>query len=151
MITIGNWKKNSHAARYNDVLKDSSGLLVWTIEWLNESKVCSLGLTRRQRMEIAEAHFNMPALAGILVEFEAEEKVQKYFQTHTPEESKRFRQAMGVLIKLHMENMGWTKARIKGVLGRRDKSPSSTHQYNTSRSFSKYFSLAERYIKEPTP
>jgi hypothetical protein len=147
MITIVNWKENSHAARYKDVLKDSSGLLIWTIEWLNESKVCSLGLTRQQRMEISEIHFNMPALAGILVEFEAEEKVREYFKTHTPEESTRFRQAIGVLIKLHMENMGWTKARIKGVLGRRDKSRSSSYQYNTSRSFSKYFSLAERYIK----
>lgn len=51
---------------------------------------------------MAEVRFEMPALAGILQELEAEPFVGR---TH-PQATLSTKQALGVLVKLHMERRG---------------------------------------------
>ena len=145
MITLNDWHKDAHASKYTGAFPQ--GLLSWLINWFNSSATCSLGLTRIQRMIVAEQYFEMPALAGVLKELEVEATIDGYFQTQTADSSKRVRQGIGVLVKLHMLHAGAQKMGKKGILGRRNhaQTPHPQTGYNTPRSFSKYFSQAERY------
>ena len=124
--------------KYRDVTGDSTiGWDTW-INWLNDN-------VRQERMEIAEIHFGMPALAGVLKELEKQQFAEKYLGTRTPQETKRLKQALGVLVRMHMEARGWSKTGVKGPLGRRDSGYGGSGPHNTPRSFSKYILSSEHY------
>ena len=129
---------DSHGARFQDVLKDADLDFISTIDWLNSSDV-------NTRLELAEIHFDMPAIAGILREYESMPRIKRYYESRDPKQTQRSRQAMGVLIKLHMIKKGWAPTRTKGPLGRRESKTVTVGVYNTERSFSRYFLSAERY------
>ncbi len=139
-ISTVNFLGDNQGKRFGDVARDPD--LDWGrwIDWLNHEE-------RQERLEVAERHFDMPALAGILRELESEQFAQDYFKHRTPKETHRLNQAMGVLVRLHMEARGWSTTGIKGPLGRRSDKPSIQCGHNTDRSFSKYFLSAERYRK----
>jgi hypothetical protein len=64
--------------RFADVANDPHVQWAKWVAWLNDS-------TRQDRLELAEVHFDMPALAGILRELEAEPFVRDYFGRRTPD------------------------------------------------------------------
>ncbi|MFO7695645.1 MAG: hypothetical protein R6X16_00620, partial [Anaerolineae bacterium] len=98
-----------------------------------------------RKFYLARIDFFVPALAGVLKELEGESFVQNYFARRTPQESRRVKQALGVLVRLHMEARGWRTTGRKGALGRRDPSYAGCGEHNTVRSFSKFILSAERY------
>jgi len=112
-ITLDDFLKDSQGRRFADVANDTHVQWGKWIDWLNDK-------ARQDRLEMAEVHFDMPALAGILKELEAEPFVRDYFARRTPQATLRTKQALGVLVKLHMEARGWRTTGIKGPLGRRD-------------------------------
>lgn len=68
-----------------------------------------------------------------------------YFARRTPQATLRIKQALGVLVKLHMEARGWRTTGIKGPLGKRDPAYPVRADHNVPRSFSRYIQSVERY------
>ena len=137
-ITLDDFLKDSQGRRFADVANDPHVQWDKWIDWLNHK-------ARQDRLEMAEVHFDMPALAGILKELEAEPFVRDYFARRPPQATLRTKQALGVLVKLHMETRGWRTTGIKGPLGRRDPAYPGRGDHNGPRSFSRYVQSAERY------
>ena len=85
---------------------------------------------RQRRMIESEKHHRRPALAGVVLEFEQDEKIKKLYEGLSPKEAVRFRQVVGVIVRLVMAKHGWNPTRIRGSL----------------QGLSKWFSRSERYI-----
>lgn len=49
----------------------------------------------QKRLVIAEKHFKLPALAGVVVELEAQPEVRSYFASNKGQDVVRFKQAVG--------------------------------------------------------
>ena len=139
-ITSKDFLNDHQGRRFIDVANDAN--LDWDkwVNWLNDAD-------RQKRLEIAEEHFDMPALAGILRELEVEPFVRDYFDSRSHKETMRTKQALGVLVRLHMEARGWSTTGKKGPLGRRDTDRRGKGPHNTPRSFSHYVQSAERYSR----
>lgn len=106
---------------------------------------------RQRRMEEAEIHHDRPALAGVVRELEAQREIDDFLTTADPRHAKRFRQAVGVLVRLIMEARGWTKTGRKGSLGVRTSSDPQGHAGGTSHNtggLAFWFLRAERYQPE---
>ena len=103
---------------------------------------------RQRRMEESEIHHDRPALAGVVREFEAQPAVNAFLSSELPRRSKRLRQAVGVVVRIIMEQRGWKKTGKKGSLGVRGrilqgaKTPGNCH--NTG-GLALWFLRAERY------
>jgi len=99
---------------------------------------------RQLRMEDAETHHDRPPLAGVIRELEDLQEVDTFLQSPHPSRSQRFRQAVGVVVRMVMEQRGWRKTGRKGALGVR-----SHHRYETpihnQGGLSFWFARAERY------
>jgi hypothetical protein len=91
-ITMKDFLSDSQGRRFADVAADPHVQWAKWVAWLNDR-------ARQDRLEMAEVHFNMPALAGILRELEAEPFVRDYFDRRTPQATLRAKQALGVLVK----------------------------------------------------
>jgi hypothetical protein len=102
---------------------------------------------RQQRMEDSEIHHDRPALAGVIRELEALPEIDAYLREVHLQESKRFRQATGVLVRMIMERRGWKKTGKKGSLGVRAKSDRALPSHNTG-GLAFWFIRAERYEKK---
>ena len=74
--------------------------------------------------------YGFPALSGVARFIEADPVIVRVLEAS--QDGCRFRQAVGIAIRLKMEKIGWTKAGKKGIVNG-----------------SCYFTKAERYIKEP--
>ncbi len=103
---------------------------------------------RQRRMEESELHHDRPPLAGVIREFESHEKIHRFLATAHPRQSQRLRQAVGVVVRIIMERLGWKKTGRKGSLGVRTAvAPNSTvpgSHYNTG-GLALWFLRAERY------
>lgn len=99
---------------------------------------------RQQRMEDAAIHHDRAPLAGVVCEFEAQPAIDQFFRAIHPRQTKRFRQAVGALVRMIMEGRGWQKTGRKGSLGVRAWSHSQFPGHNTG-GLSLWFLRAERY------
>jgi hypothetical protein len=99
---------------------------------------------RQRRLEEAEIHHDRPPLAGVVRELEALPAVHRFFAGIHAQRSLRFRQAIGVVVRMIMELRGWQKTGRKGSLGVRATANSSTPQHNTG-GLALWFIRAERY------
>jgi hypothetical protein len=102
---------------------------------------------RQLRMEDSEVHHDRPALAGVIRELEALPEIDAFLREIHLQESKRFRQATGVLVRMIMERRGWKKTGKKGSLGVRAKSDRAHPSHNTG-GLAFWFIRAERYEKK---
>lgn len=75
---------------------------------------------------VASSIAGRPALAGVIAEIEERADVDAYFRSTEPHDTRRFRQAVGVAIRLAMEDLGWRPTGRKGSLGRRVRTPAGT-------------------------
>ncbi len=102
-------------------------------------------------MEEAETHHDRPALAGVVRELESQPAIDAFLATAQPRYAKRFRQAVGVLVRMVMEARGWRKTGRKGSLGVRTKADPKTNSagaaHNTG-GLAFWFLRAERYESE---
>jgi hypothetical protein len=103
---------------------------------------------RQRRMVESEIHHDRAPLAGIVRELEAQEAIDDFLSSKHPHRTKRLRQAVGVVVRMIMDNLGWKKTGKKGSLGVRTKiSPRSTKpgSHHNTGGLAYWFLRAERY------
>ncbi|MFV1963972.1 MAG: hypothetical protein ACC628_01010 [Pirellulaceae bacterium] len=103
---------------------------------------------RQRRMEESEIHHNRPALAGVVREFEAQPSIDAFLSSEHPRRTKRLRQAVGVVVRIIMEQRGWKKTGKKGSLGVRGRIVKGTETpgtYHNTGGLALWFLRAERY------
>lgn len=103
---------------------------------------------RQRRMEESEIHHDRPALAGVVRELEYQPAINDFLSSKDPRRTTRLRQAVGVVVRMVMERLGWKKTGRKGSLGvRATVSPriaTSGACHNTG-GLAFWFLRAERY------
>ncbi len=103
---------------------------------------------RQRRMEEAEVHHNRPPLAGVVRELEAQPEIDQFLGEIHSSQTKRLRQAIGVVVRIIMQSRGWRKTGRKGSLGvRAAKTDAPAARHNTG-GLAFWFIRAERYQLE---
>jgi len=102
---------------------------------------------RQQRMEDSEIHHDRAPLAGVVRELESVPAINRFLSRIHPRRSQRFRQSIGVLIRMIMEQRGWEKTGKKGSLGVRNKAAAGRPRHNTG-GLAFWFIRAERYANK---
>jgi len=144
MITMNDFLSDPQGIKFRDVIRDPRVSFQKVIDFFNDD-------ARRTRLTDSETHHERPALAGVIKEFEAQSFITEFFETNDGHSTQRFRQAVGVLVRLHMQQMGWHTTGKKGSLGTRTKNlPHTTTPgaYRNTSGISKWFSSTERYSME---
>ncbi|MBN1908481.1 MAG: hypothetical protein JW818_01970 [Pirellulales bacterium] len=103
---------------------------------------------RQRRMEEAEIHHDRAALSGVVRELEAQPSVDRFLGSQDPRRTKRLRQAIGVVVRMIMEQRGWRKTGRKGSLGVRAAVARGTltpGAYHNTGGLAFWFLRAERY------
>lgn len=106
---------------------------------------------RQRRMEEAEIHHDRPPLAGVVRELEAQPSVDGFLSSQHPLRTKRLRQAVGVVVRMVMERLGWKKMGRKGSLGARATIAGRTATpgaYHNTGGLAAWFLRAERYGRD---
>lgn len=131
--------QDTQGRRYADVLKQD--LFQSILTFFDDPD-------RQRRMVESELHHDRPALAGVVRELEHREDLNEFFGMNPGHITTRFRQAIGVIVRIIMENKGWQRTGRKGSLGVRTKrmntSPMKGAATNTG-GLSVWFTRAERY------
>lgn len=130
--------------RFSDVMNDER------IDF-NEVLVFFDAPERQQRMIDSELQHDRPALAGVVRELEAIPAVQTFLANYDGHTTTRFRQAVGVVVRIVMEQHGWRTTGRKGSLGTRQAvSPRTTTPgaYRNSGGLATWFTRAERYSRD---
>jgi hypothetical protein len=96
----------------------------------------------------SEKHHDRPALAGVVRELESQPEIDQFLCSEHPRQTKRLRQAIGVVVRMIMNGLGWKKTGKKGSLGVR--APISPHTttpgaYHNVGGLAFWFVRAERY------
>lgn len=121
-VDIGDFKRDSHAAKYVIEFDCRPEAAERLFGLLNEP-------ANEQRLVDAEM-LGLPALAGVARFLEDDPAICEVLDTDPA--SLRFRQAVGVAIKLKMAKLGWHTTGTKGAVRG-----------------SRHFTKAERYAQEP--
>ena len=103
---------------------------------------------RQQRLVDSELHHDRPALAGVIRELEHRPDVDRLFRTNDGHLTTRFRQAIGVVVRMVMATHGWRTTGRKGSLGVRANVPARTTApgaYHNTGGLALWFTRAERY------
>ena len=106
---------------------------------------------RQRRMEESELHHDRPALAGVVRELETQPAIDGFLSSKHPRRTKRLRQAVGVVVRMIMERLGWKKTGRKGSLGvRATVAPRAARPgaYHNTGGLAFWFLRAERYQLE---
>lgn len=143
MISREEFLKDKQGAKFRDVVEDQRISFNLVLDFFNNK-------VRRLRLADSVIHHDRPALAGVVKEFELQEQVSEFFENNDGHTTTRFRQGIGVLVRMHMEQMGFSKTGIKGSLGTRPKiSPHTTFPgaYKNKQGLSMWFTRAEKYAK----
>ena len=99
---------------------------------------------RQRRMEDAELHHDRPPLAGVIREFESQPSIDEFLRGVHVRRNTRFRQAIGVLVRMIMELRGWQKTGRKGSLVVRASRAAGSPAHNSG-GLAFWFIRAERY------
>jgi len=99
---------------------------------------------RQRRMEESELHHDRSPLAGVVRELESQPTINAFLSEVHVRRSTRLRQAIGVLVRIIMEQRGWQKTGRKGSLGVRAAEATRTPAHNTG-GLAFWFIRAERY------
>jgi hypothetical protein len=138
-ITISDFLADNQGARFADVVNDARVPFQKIVDFFNDAE-------HQKRMEQSEKDYDKPALGGVVRDFENEfEGFLGGYDSHT---TRRHHQAVGVVVRIIMEHLGWHKTGRKGSLGRRKAvAPGTTTPgaYNNKSGLSKWFTKAERY------
>ena len=140
-ITRKEFLNDRQGRTFSDVLDDREQPFDEILAFFDDAE-------RQRRMEEAEIHHDRAALAGVVRELEAHPAIDRFLGTKDPRRTKRLRQAVGVVVRMIMEQRGWSKTGRKGSLGvraavaRGTKTPGAYH--NTG-GLAFWFLRAERY------
>jgi hypothetical protein len=119
-LTVETFLADSHARRYRDVVISFPHAFARVLAILNDP--------RHQQELTAAERYGRPALSGVVGAIEADPCIAEVLASPS---SPRFRQTVGVAVRLTMEALGWSTARRKGPV------------------HATYFKRAERYQPPP--
>ena len=143
-ITRDSFLKDPQGRTYADVVSDPKQPFDVALEFFSD-------LNRQRRMEEAELHHDRSPLAGVVRELESVPEIDRFLADAQVQRNNRFRQAIGVLVRLIMERRGWQKTGRKGSLGVRASGAARTPAHNTG-GLAFWFVRAERYeLKDGMP
>ncbi len=123
-----------------DVLRDAEQPFEQVLAFFNDPD-------RQRRLDESELHHNRPPLAGVVRELESQPDIGEFLATMSPPRTKRLRQAVGVVVRMIMEERGWRGTGKKGSLGVRIAKNLSTIEKGTPNTggLAFWFLRAERY------
>lgn len=129
--------RDKQGRTFPDVLNEMRAPFEEVLEFFNDEG-------RQRRMEESELHHDRAPMAGVVRELESLPEINKFLSDVHAKQSQRFRQAIGVLVRIIMERRGWKKTGKKGSLGvRADASKYSPAHNKGGLAF--WFIRAERY------
>ena len=140
-ITRKRFLEDRQGRTFSDVLDDPEQPFDEVLGFFND-------LDRQRRMEESETHHDRPALAGVVRELEAQPAIDRFLASGHPRRTKRLRQAVGVVVRIIMEQRAWRKTGRKGSLGVRTKVAKGTKTpgvYHNTGGLAFWFLRAERY------
>lgn len=141
VITREDFQQDRQGRTFADVFGDAHQPLDEALAFFNDPD-------RQRRMEESELHHNRPPLAGVVRELEAQPQIDRFLGAQHPRRTKRFRQAIGVIVRLIMERRGWRKTGKKGSLGvraAREARANKPGAYHNTGGLAFWFLRAERY------
>ena len=140
LITRHDFLHDRQGRTFVDVLNDLDSLFDAVLGFFDDEG-------RQRRMEESEIHHDRPALSGVVRELESQPAIDDFLSRHS-RCTKRLRQAVGVVVRMVMERLGWKKTGRKGSLGVRATVSSRTAtpgaHHNTG-GLAFWFLRAERY------
>ena len=140
-ITRKSFLEDRQGRTFADVLHDPEQPFDDLLAFFNDSE-------RQRRMEESEIHHDRAALAGVVRELEAQPVIDRFLASEHPRRTKRLRQAVGVVVRIIMEQRGWKKTGKKGSLGVRvnvAKGTKTPGAYHNTGGLAFWFLRAERY------
>jgi len=136
-ITRADFLEDAQGKTFADVVKDPEQPFDCVIEFFQDAD-------RQRRMEESELHHDRSPLAGVVRELETQPAIDQFLAGAKTRRNTRFRQAIGVLVRIIMERRGWKKTGRKGSLGVRAAGAERTPAHNTG-GLAFWFIRAERY------
>ncbi len=136
-VTRNDFLEDRQGKTFADVLNDSKQPFDRVLEFFDDPD-------RQRRMEESELHHDRSPLAGVVRELESQPEIDRFLAGPHVRRNTRFRQAIGVLVRLIMERRGWKKTGRKGSLGVRAAGVAKTPAHNTG-GLAFWFVRAERY------
>lgn len=148
ILTRDDFLQDRQGRTFADVMNDPEQPFDAVLEFFNDRD-------RQRRMEESEIHHDRAPLAGVVRELESQPSIDSFLSSKHPRRTKRLRQAIGVVVRIVMERLGWKKTGKKGSLGVRAKIARRTETpgaYHNTGGLAYWFLRAERYErKDGTP
>ena len=132
--------EDAQGKTFADVLNDSKQPFNFVLEFFDDED-------RQRRMEESEIQHDRAPVAGVVRELESQKTIDRFLSVAEVRRNTRFRQAIGVLVRIIMEHKGWKKTGRKGSLGVRAAGAKRTPAHNTG-GMAFWFVRAERYELE---
>lgn len=140
-ITRKTFLEDRQGRTFADVLDDPEQPIDIVLDFFNNAD-------RQRRMEESELHHDRSPLAGVVRELESIPAVDQFLSEIHTHRSKRFRQAVGVLVRMIMELRGWRKTGRKGSLGVRAAATDTPSPRHNTGGLAFWFIRGERYERE---
>ena len=137
-VTRSNFLNEAQGRTFSDVVNDPEHPFDEAIRFFASAD-------RQRRMEESELHHDRPPLAGVVRELESQEVIHEFLASGRAGGGRRFRQAIGVIVRMIMEGLGWQKTGRKGSLGVRTKQSESQSTPRNTGGLALWFIRAERY------
>ena len=136
-VTRHDFLNEPQGKTFSDVANDPEQPFDNVLEFFSDAN-------RQRRMEESELHHDRSPLAGVVRELESQPAMDRFLAGAHGRRNTRFRQAIGVLVRIIMERRGWQKTGRKGSLGVRAAGTARTAAYNSG-GLAFWFVRAERY------
>jgi hypothetical protein len=140
-ITRADFLEDRQGRTFADVLNDPEQPFDAVLDFFNNED-------RQRRMVESELHHDRPPLAGVVRELEQQPSIDAFLAIQHPRRTKRLRQAVGVVVRMIMDGLGWKKTGRKGSLGVRAKMArhaATPGAYHNTGGLAFWFLRAERY------
>lgn len=144
VITRQDFLQDRQGRTFADVLNDSEHPFDAVLAFLSDAE-------RQRRMQESEIHHDRAPLAGVVRELEAQPAIDHFLSSKHPQRTKRLRQAVGVVVRIIMERLGWRKTGKKGSLGVRagvTPKTAAPGAYHNTGGLALWFLRAERYQRQ---
>lgn len=140
-VTRKDFLDDRQGRTFSDVLEDPDQPFDEVLAFFDDAH-------RQRRMEEAEIHHDRAALSGVVRELESHPAIDRFLAEAEPRRTQRLRQAIGVMVRIIMEQRGWKKTGRKGSLGVRatvKRGTTSPGAYHNTGGLAFWFLRAERY------